>query len=160
MRNFNISQSYVDENDPWAGILAVAEFSIFSKTNSQKGCSLGQFIFGRDKILPIKHMVDLELIRQKNQTQINKDNIRKNRHSVDHDYKVGDNVMLTKHTAYKYETPYTGPFVTTQCYTNDMVNLKCGATQIMYNISCIKPYKSDTKVEGSGSKIMSYDVNI
>ena len=24
--------------------------------------------------------------------------------------------MLTKHTAYKYETPYMGPFLITQCY--------------------------------------------
>ena len=37
--------------------------------------------------------------------------------------KVGDNVMLTNHTEYKYETPYRGPFVITQCFTNGMVNL-------------------------------------
>ena len=40
-------------------------------------------------------------MRQQNQTQINKDNIRKNIERVDHDYKVGDNVILTKNTAYK-----------------------------------------------------------
>ena len=32
--------------------------------------------------------------------------------------------MLTKHTAYKYETPYTGPFVITQNFTNEMINLR------------------------------------
>ena len=42
------------------------------------------------------------LIGQKKQAQINKDNIRKNRHRIDHDYKVRDNVMLNKHTALKY----------------------------------------------------------
>ena len=31
--------------------------------------------------------------------QINKDNIRENIHRVDHEYKVGDNVMLTKRAA-------------------------------------------------------------
>ena len=56
-------------------------------------------IFGRDMILPIEHTVDWELIRQKNQTQIKKYNVCKNRHRVDYDYKVGYNVMLTKHTA-------------------------------------------------------------
>ena len=50
---------------------------------------------------------------EKNQTQINKDNIGKNRKRVDHDYKVGYKVMLNNHYAYKYETPYKGPFLIT-----------------------------------------------
>ena len=79
-------------------------------------------------ILSIKYEVDWELIYQKNQAQINKYNIRENRHRVYHDYKVGDNVMLTINTAYKYETRYTGPFVITQCFTNGMVNLQYNVT--------------------------------
>ena len=50
-------------------------------------------------ILPIKYEVDWELIRQQNQSQINKDNIRENKHRVDQDHKVRYNIMLTKHTA-------------------------------------------------------------
>ena len=50
-------------------------------------------------ILPIKHRVNRELIRQKNQAQINKDNIQENRKQVNHDYNVGDKVMLNKHDA-------------------------------------------------------------
>ena len=66
VRNFNIQQTYVDENDPWTGILATAAFAIRSTTNRQKGYSPGQFIFVRDIILRIKHRVDWELIpRQK-----------------------------------------------------------------------------------------------
>ena len=53
-------------------------------------------------ILPIKHKADWELIRQQKQAQISKDNIRKNRHRVYHDYIVGDNFMFNNHTAYKY----------------------------------------------------------
>ena len=45
-------------------------------------------------ILRIKHKVDQELTRHQKQTQINKDNIRKNRKRVEHDYKVGDKFML------------------------------------------------------------------
>ena len=55
---------------------------------------MGQLVFGRDIILPIKHKVDWELIRQTKQTQINKYHIRKNIKRVDHDYKVGDKFML------------------------------------------------------------------
>ena len=104
--------------------------------------------------------MDWELIRQKKQTQINKDNTRENKHRVDYDYKVGDKVMLTNHNVYKYETPYKGLFVITQRFTNGTVNLQYGATQIMYNIRRIKPYKSYTKVEDFISINMSDEVNI
>ena len=56
-------------------------------------------MFGCDMILSIKHNVDWELICQKKQAQTNKDNTRKNKNRVDHDYKVRDNVMLTKYSA-------------------------------------------------------------
>ena len=33
VRTYNITQTYVDENYPWSGILAAAEFSMLSETN-------------------------------------------------------------------------------------------------------------------------------
>ena len=68
--------------------------------------------------------------------------------------------MLTHHTAYKYETPYKGPFVTKQCFTNGTVKLQYSATQITYNIRRIKPYRLDTKVDDSNSINMSDGLNI
>ena len=59
VRNFNISQTYIDKNDPWAGILAAAEFAICSTTNNNKWYSLVQLVFGSDMIILIKHKVDL-----------------------------------------------------------------------------------------------------
>ena len=61
--------------------------------------------------------------------------------------------MLTKHTEYKYEKPYTVPFVITQCFTSGTVKLQNVATIKTYNIRRIKPHKSHTKVEYSTSKI-------
>ena len=58
MWTFNISQTYVDEDDPWTGILAAVAFAILSKTNRQKGYSPGQLIFGCVIINLIKHRVD------------------------------------------------------------------------------------------------------
>ena len=76
MQAFNIQQTYVDKNDPWAEILDAAQFSIRSTANRQKGYSPGQLVFSCGTILPIKHRMDWKLICQKNQTQINKDNTR------------------------------------------------------------------------------------
>ena len=64
--------------------------------------------------------------------------------------------MLTNHTTYKYETPYKGPFVVTQRFTNGTVMLQCGAIQITHNIRRIKSYKPDNKVDDSYS-INMYD---
>ena len=76
--------------------MAAAAFAIRSTISRQKGYSPGQLIIGRDMILPIKHRVDWELVRQQNKTQINRDNTRENKHRVDYYYKVGDKVMLTR----------------------------------------------------------------
>ena len=58
VHTFNVQKIYVDENDPWTGILAAEAFAIFSTAGRKKGYSPVQLIFGRDMILPIKHRVD------------------------------------------------------------------------------------------------------
>ena len=68
--------------------------------------------------------------------------------------------MLTNHTAYKYGTPYKGPFLITQCFTNGTVMLHYGAIQIRHTICRIKPYKSDTIVGDFNLKNMDDAVNI
>ena len=76
-----------------------AAIAVRSTTSRLKSYSPGQLIFCHDIILPIKHRVDWEFIHQKKQAKINKDNARENKHRVEYDYKVGDKVMLTNHTA-------------------------------------------------------------
>ena len=117
------------------GILAASAFVIFSTISRQKGYSLGKLIFGCDMILLINYRVNWELMCQQKQTQINKDNAHENKHRVEYDYKVGDKVMLTDHTAYKYENPYKGTFVITQClpiarYCYGMTRQKLGIIYI------------------------------
>ena len=66
-------------------------------------------------ILLIKFTVDSELIRQQKQSKINKYNIHKNSEILDHDYKVGDKVMLNNRSIFKFETLYKGLFLITKC---------------------------------------------
>ena len=65
VRNFNISETYVDTDDLWSVILSAEAFEILSTTNRLKGYSSGQLVFVRDTILLIKNKVDWELIRQR-----------------------------------------------------------------------------------------------
>ena len=60
---------------------------------------MGQLIFGRYMVLPIKHTIGWKLTHQKKQTQINKGIMHKNRNQSDHDYKLRDKSMLANHTA-------------------------------------------------------------
>ena len=61
--------------DPWLAILFAAAFTISSTKNRLKCYSPGQFVFGRDMILLIKHTVDWELICYLKENKINKDGI-------------------------------------------------------------------------------------
>ena len=58
LRNFNITKTYVDEEEPWSCILSATEFTILSTTNRLKFYILVKFLFGSDIILPIKHEAD------------------------------------------------------------------------------------------------------
>ena len=62
VRTSNISQTYVDEDEPWSGILAAAVFEIRSTTNRQEGYGPVKLISDRVIILPIELMVDWEII--------------------------------------------------------------------------------------------------
>ena len=45
----------VDEDDPYMVILPDLEFKMSSTEKRLKGYTMGQWIFGRYKIIPIKH---------------------------------------------------------------------------------------------------------
>ena len=55
--------------------------------------------------------------------------------------------MLVNNTAFKYETQYNGPFEIIKCWDNVTFILKCGETNIKYNICHIKPYTYGTKIK-------------
>ena len=94
MRNFNITENYVDKDDLWSGNISAAAFKTLSTPNRLKVYSPGQLAVVHDMILRIKYKAGWELIRHRNQAQNNKDNIHKNIKRVDHNYKVIDKVML------------------------------------------------------------------
>ena len=57
--------------------------------------------FGRDAILKIKHVADWEHIQQRKQLQINHNNKRKTMHRNNHQYKVGDKILVKSKKKYK-----------------------------------------------------------
>ena len=56
------------------------------------------------------------------------------------------NSFLSNYSAFEYETPSTGTYEITQCWTNGTVTFQCGAIKIRYNIHHIKPHTYDTEL--------------
>ena len=90
-------------------ILAVATFKVQATYHRNKQKSPDQLLFGRDIILPINHIANWRLIRQRKQAKIDKDAICENSTRVDQDYRIGDWVTVRKKNS-KYETLFKGPY--------------------------------------------------
>ena len=55
-----------------------------------------QLVFGWYSILNINHVSDWEHIRQRKQEQINRNNKRENMRGNNHQYKVGDKILVKR----------------------------------------------------------------
>ena len=55
---YELEKYYLDEQDPWAGILSVATFAICSTYHTTLKATPGQLVFGQDMIFNIKYIVN------------------------------------------------------------------------------------------------------
>ena len=62
-----------------------------------------QLVFGQDAILNIKHVADWEHILQCKQLRINHNNKRENMHQNNHQYRVGDKILVNRKKNSKHE---------------------------------------------------------
>ena len=62
-----------------------------------------QLVFGRDAILNIKHVANWEHIRQHKQLLINHNNKQENMRQNNHQYKVGDKILVKRKKNSKHE---------------------------------------------------------
>ena len=82
-------------------ILAIATFAVQSTYHRTKDKIIDQLFFGQHMILPIDHVANWRYIRQRKQTQINKNLIREKSTRIDHDYSLGDKSMIKTKSAYE-----------------------------------------------------------
>ena len=141
IRTFELHENYLDEDDPWKGILAATAFAIRATYHTTLQKSPGQLIFGRDMIFNIQHTANWEYIRARKQRLIQKNNKNENKSRVPHTYHVNDKVMLRKGTENKYEAPFSGPHNILKVNTNGTVRLRVGSVTDTVNIRRIEPYK-------------------
>jgi transposase InsO family protein len=149
IRTFELEHNYIDETDPWKGILSATAFAIRSTYHTTLQSTPGQLVFGRDMILNIKHVANWEFIRARKQHIIEKNNKAENAKRIAHVYKQGDKVLLKRGTENKYETPYEGPYTVLKVNDNGTVRLKVRNVEDTYNIRHRTPYlEPDTMNHG------------
>ena len=92
IRIFDVSN--IVNNNPWSGILAATMFAIYATYHTTLQASPMQIVFGQDAILKIKHVADWEHIRQHKQLRINHNNKRESMCRNNHQYKVGEKILV------------------------------------------------------------------
>ena len=73
-----------------------------------------QLVFGWDAILNIKHVDDWKHIWQRKRLWINHNNKRENMHRNNHQYKVGDKILVKRKKNSKHELEFMGQCPNTQ----------------------------------------------
>ena len=63
IRTFQVQDNYLDQSDPWKGILAAAMFALRSTYHMALQATPTQVVFGRDAIMPTKFEANWQLIR-------------------------------------------------------------------------------------------------
>ena len=126
IRTFELEDNYLDQEDPWKGVLSATTFAIQSYYHTTLKKTPGQLVFRRDMIFNIKHVANWEYIRANKQKLINKNSKAEDAKRVEHLYKEGGKVLLRRGTENKYETPYKGPFDILKVNDNGTVRLKVG----------------------------------
>ena len=140
IRTFELEKNYIDEDDPWSGILSAAAFAIRSTYHTTLKSTPGQLVFGRDMVLNSTHEANWEYIRKRKQQIIAKNNKAENAKRIPHTYAIGDRVLLRRGTDNKYETPYRGPYIILKVNDNGTVRMKVRNVEDTYNIRQITPY--------------------
>jgi len=141
LRTKNLQQYDFDALDPWNDILASVAWAIRSTHHSTLKASPAQLVFNRDMLLNVKFIADWEMIRLRKQEDVDKNNARENSLRVDHDYHIGDKVLVTDQDIHrKLNCPTKGPYNIIQIYTNGTVRVQRGAVTERINIRRCTPY--------------------
>jgi hypothetical protein len=86
----------LDERYPWGYLLSSAAYAIRSTFHNTLNATPGKMCFGRDMVLPINFVADWGATEQQSQKELVRKNNRDNSSRINHDYKVGDKLLMKK----------------------------------------------------------------
>ena len=140
IRSFELQDNYLDQDDPWKGVLSAAAYAIRATYHTTTQKTPGQLVFGRDMVFNIQHTANWEYIQKRKQDLIDRNNQRENQKRIEYEYNVGDKILLRTGTENKYEQPYSGPHTVLQVHSNGTLHIQKGAVAETVNIRRVTPY--------------------
>jgi hypothetical protein len=126
----------------WVPFLSSDVYAIHSTFHTTLKATPGKLVFGREMVLPMKFMADLGAIEQQRQKEMACNIRRENASRMNHDYKVGDKILLKKPCKHliTLEAPITGTHTVTAIYTNGILRIQKGNVNERVNIRKLFPY--------------------
>ena len=127
--------------------LTNTSWAICSTYHTVLKASPGAAIFGRDMLFDIPFLADWNKIGDYRQQQTDLNTQRENKTRVDHDYKVGDKVLIHKDGILrKTETRYhSDPWTITTVHTNGTIRVERGSKSERLNIRRVIPFFEENK---------------
>jgi transposase InsO family protein len=102
----------------------------------------GGLAFGRDMVLNIPLVTDLELLQERRQQLIDHRLITANAKRFSYDYRVGDEVLKLVYKPNKLDPRATGPFVVEQVHANGTLSIRLNPTVVeRISLRRVKPYR-------------------
>ncbi len=139
LRTLELENKELNANDPWEPFLSAAAWAIRGTVNTTLDAMPGQLVFGQDMLLPIQLKTDWARIRQHKEDIINVNNKKENSKQIEHEYCVGEKVLLEKPGLIsKLSAPRMGPYRITETYTKGTVRIQRGIVNEGINIHRIK----------------------
>jgi hypothetical protein len=98
-------------------------------------------VLGRDMLLPIKFKANWAEIKARRQEEMRRNNECKNKGRRVHDYKIGDQILLTdSRKKSKLSPPREGSYQVERVFTNGTFLIQRGAVSERVNIRRVTPY--------------------
>ena len=130
----------ITENDV-AQFLSNASWAVRTTHHTILKTSPGSAIFGRDMLFDIPFIADWNKIGDYRQKQTDRNAERENKMRCDHDYAIGEQILIRKHGVLrKSESPWLGPFTITQVHTNGTIRVQRGTRSERLSIRRVTPY--------------------
>jgi hypothetical protein len=122
--------------------IAEAVYATRCTYNSTLKTTPGGLAFGRDMILHIPLVTDLQQLQKRRQELIDQRLLSANTKRFSYDYAIGDEVLKLIYQPDKLEARATGPFPITRVHTNGTVTIETSPGVVeRINIRRIKPYR-------------------
>jgi transposase InsO family protein len=110
--------------------------------NSALKTTPGGLAFGRDMILNIPLITDLQLLQKRRQDLIDRRLLLANSKRFSYDYQPGDQVLKLTYQPDKLEPRATGPYAVARTHTNGTLSIEISPGVIeRINIRRVKPYR-------------------